>query len=81
MKAPPKGKNAGGDGAAAFQDNQDRDKKNRFEFLLQQTELFAHFMSTGVKAGMKSPTSPLKMGKSGESNGIPNRSGPHKRNK
>ncbi|XP_067951510.1 SWI/SNF-related matrix-associated actin-dependent regulator of chromatin subfamily A member 5-like [Watersipora subatra] len=65
LKAPPRGKNAQEKAAdnRQYQDNVDRDQKNRFEYLLQQTELFSHFMSTGVKAGMKSPTSPLKMGK------------------
>ncbi len=39
------------------------DRTNRFDFLLQQTELFSHFMTTGdvgSKSG-KTPTSPLKM--------------------
>ncbi len=43
---------------------QETDRSNRFEFLLEQTELFSHFMSTGAAgagpAGA-SPTSPLKM--------------------
>jgi len=42
---------------------QQTDRSNRFDFLLQQTELFAHFMTTGDPAakGGKTPTSPLKM--------------------
>jgi hypothetical protein len=42
---------------------QEKDRSNRFDFLLQQTELFAHFMTTGDLAGKsgKAPTSPLKM--------------------
>jgi len=42
---------------------QQTDRSNRFSFLLQQTELFAHFMTTGDPAakGGKTPTSPLKM--------------------
>ena len=39
---------------------QDADRSNRFEFLLEQTELFAHFMVTGSQAN-KMPNSPLKM--------------------
>lgn len=34
------------------------DRANRFEFLLKQTELFAHFIQP---ASQKSPTSPLKV--------------------
>lgn len=39
------------------------DRGNRFEFLLKQTELFAHFMHTGGggTGSGKTPTSPLKM--------------------
>ena len=33
------------------------DKKKRFDFLLQQTELFAHFM-TGADKSAKSPVKP-----------------------
>ena len=40
---------------------QEKDRSNRFGFLLKQTELFSHFMQTGVKAGGGGPTSPLKM--------------------
>ena len=40
---------------------QEKDRSNRFGFLLQQTELFAHFMQTGAQAGGGGPTSPLKM--------------------
>ena len=40
---------------------QECDRGNRFEFLLKQTELFAHFMSTGMNGNKKTPTSPLKM--------------------
>ena len=34
------------------------DRANRFEYLLKQTELFAHFIQP---AAQKTPTSPLKM--------------------
>ena len=41
---------------------QSEDRSNRFDFLLQQTELFSHFMTTGgQQPGGKVPTSPLKM--------------------
>lgn len=38
--------------------NQKADRAKRFEFLLKQTELFAHFIQP---AAQKSPTSPLKV--------------------
>ena len=37
---------------------QQTDRANRFEYLLKQTELFAHFIQP---AAQKTPTSPLKM--------------------
>ena len=37
---------------------QARDRANRFSFLLEQTEIFSHFMS---ESKSKAPTSPLKM--------------------
>lgn len=46
---------------AGFEEKIEKDRSNRFGFLLKQTELFAHFMQTGVKAGGGGPTSPLKM--------------------
>ena len=48
---------------AAYVPQQEKDRSNRFDFLLQQTELFAHFITTGDIAGKsgKAPTSPLKM--------------------
>ena len=36
------------------------DKATRFNYLLQQTEIFAHFMNTTTRT-KKQPTSPLKM--------------------
>nr|KAG5698524.1 hypothetical protein BaRGS_023227 [Batillaria attramentaria] len=56
LKTPPK---AGASTATAEKDEDDgdfeakiqHDRGNRFNFLLQQTELFAHFMSTGAAAG------------------------------
>ncbi|KAL3234010.1 hypothetical protein MRX96_022766 [Rhipicephalus microplus] len=37
----------------------DLDRGNRFDYLLQQTEIFAHFMTTSSAA--KGVTSPLKL--------------------
>jgi len=42
----------------AYEEKVETDRGNRFEFLLKQTELFAHFIQP---AGQKTPTSPLKM--------------------
>ncbi|CAH1776599.1 unnamed protein product [Owenia fusiformis] len=58
LKTPPKGK---GGSDEVYDDKLDVDKGNRFDYLLQQTEIFAHFMSTGAALGQKTPTSPLKM--------------------
>ncbi|XP_070553116.1 SWI/SNF-related matrix-associated actin-dependent regulator of chromatin subfamily A member 5-like isoform X2 [Ptychodera flava] len=57
LKSPPKG--------SQVQDGEDyeqkltRDRANRFDYLLQQTEIFTHFVSS--TASSKTPTSPLKM--------------------
>ncbi|XP_053398932.1 SWI/SNF-related matrix-associated actin-dependent regulator of chromatin subfamily A member 5-like isoform X1 [Mercenaria mercenaria] len=65
LKAPPKGKNAEGEEEEGDYDAKiESDRGNRFEYLLKQTEIFAHFMMTGMNSSMKSPTSPLKMKKS-----------------
>uniref|UniRef100_A0A0B6ZJP7 SWI/SNF-related matrix-associated actin-dependent regulator of chromatin subfamily A member 5 n=1 Tax=Arion vulgaris TaxID=1028688 RepID=A0A0B6ZJP7_9EUPU len=56
LKTPPKG---GKD--EAYEEKLEKDRSNRFNFLLKQTELFAHFMQTGAQAGGGGPTSPLKM--------------------
>ncbi|XP_041358454.1 SWI/SNF-related matrix-associated actin-dependent regulator of chromatin subfamily A member 5-like [Gigantopelta aegis] len=60
LKAPP--------GAAepvqeegSYEEKLESDRSNRFDFLLQQTELFAHFMQTGGAIKGNVPTSPLKM--------------------
>ncbi|WAQ98844.1 SMCA1-like protein, partial [Mya arenaria] len=42
-------------------DEQESDRGNRFEYLLKQTEIFSHFMLTGMTGNQKTPTSPLKM--------------------
>lgn len=41
-----------------YEEKRKADRANRFEFLLKQTELFAHFIQP---ASQKSPTSPLKL--------------------
>ena len=41
-----------------FLSSQVKDRSNRFNFLLEQTEIFSHFMSDSKS---KAPTSPLKM--------------------
>ncbi|KAG7314349.1 hypothetical protein KOW79_021652 [Hemibagrus wyckioides] len=41
-----------------YEEKRKADRANRFEFLLKQTELFAHFVQP---ASVKSPTSPLKV--------------------
>ncbi|XP_030836704.1 SWI/SNF-related matrix-associated actin-dependent regulator of chromatin subfamily A member 5 [Strongylocentrotus purpuratus] len=57
LKIPPK---AGGSGVGEEYDEKlEKDRSCRFDFLLQQTEIFTHFMST--TSAMKSPTSPLKI--------------------
>ncbi|KAG8540033.1 hypothetical protein GDO81_019946 [Engystomops pustulosus] len=41
-----------------YEEKRKEDRSNRFEYLLKQTELFAHFIQP---AAQKTPTSPLKM--------------------
>ncbi|XP_030048100.1 SWI/SNF-related matrix-associated actin-dependent regulator of chromatin subfamily A member 5 [Microcaecilia unicolor] len=41
-----------------YEEKMQTDRSNRFEYLLKQTELFAHFIQP---AAQKTPTSPLKM--------------------
>ncbi|XP_060580707.1 SWI/SNF-related matrix-associated actin-dependent regulator of chromatin subfamily A member 5-like [Ruditapes philippinarum] len=66
LKAPPKGKNAEGEEEEEedYDAKIESDRGNRFEYLLKQTEIFAHFMMTGMNSNTKSPSSPLKMKKS-----------------
>ncbi|XP_052277512.1 LOW QUALITY PROTEIN: SWI/SNF-related matrix-associated actin-dependent regulator of chromatin subfamily A member 5-like [Dreissena polymorpha] len=65
LKAPPKGKKNGDEDDEENGEDYDAkiesDRGNRFEYLLKQTELFAHFMMTGMNNSQKTPTSPLKM--------------------
>ncbi|KAJ8262167.1 hypothetical protein GJAV_G00163270 [Gymnothorax javanicus] len=42
----------------AYEEKMQTDRTNRFEYLLKQTEVFAHFIQP---AAQKTPTSPLKM--------------------
>lgn len=44
--------------AVSYEDKLEKDRSSRFDFLLQQTEIFTHFMSA---TSAKSPTSPLKI--------------------
>ncbi|XP_035638478.1 probable global transcription activator SNF2L1 [Oncorhynchus keta] len=55
LKAVPK---AEGELDPEYEEKRKTDRANRFEFLLKQTELFAHFIQP---ASQKSPTSPLKV--------------------
>ena len=60
LRSPPKNKGQDDDD---YETKLESDRSNRFGFLLKQTELFAHFMTTGdlsMRSG-KTPTSPLKM--------------------
>ncbi|XP_057313137.1 SWI/SNF-related matrix-associated actin-dependent regulator of chromatin subfamily A member 5-like [Hydractinia symbiolongicarpus] len=43
-----------------YMDKMEKDRSTRFNFLLKQTEIFSHFLTT---AGKKPPKSPLKMKK------------------
>ena len=46
-----------------YMEKMEKDRSTRFNFLLQQTEIFSHFLNT---AGKKPPKSPLKMKKQPE---------------
>uniref|UniRef100_A0A3B4G052 SWI/SNF related, matrix associated, actin dependent regulator of chromatin, subfamily a, member 5 n=1 Tax=Pundamilia nyererei TaxID=303518 RepID=A0A3B4G052_9CICH len=46
------------DSTPGYEEKVQTDRTNRFEYLLKQTELFAHFIQP---AAQKTPTSPLKM--------------------
>ncbi|XP_036379592.1 probable global transcription activator SNF2L1 [Megalops cyprinoides] len=59
LKPPPKAATkAEGEVDPEYEEKRKADRANRFEFLLKQTELFAHFIQP---ASQKSPTSPLKV--------------------
>ncbi|KAI4872532.1 hypothetical protein NFI96_016760, partial [Prochilodus magdalenae] len=55
---PPKAAVKEGTVDPEYEEKRKADRANRFEFLLKQTELFAHFIQP---ASQKSPTSPLKV--------------------
>ncbi|XP_050974159.1 SWI/SNF-related matrix-associated actin-dependent regulator of chromatin subfamily A member 5 [Labeo rohita] len=54
--SPPSAKEK--DQPGGYEEKVKTDRTNRFEYLLKQTELFAHFIQP---AAQKTPTSPLKM--------------------
>ncbi|XP_026086145.1 SWI/SNF-related matrix-associated actin-dependent regulator of chromatin subfamily A member 5-like [Carassius auratus] len=54
--SPPSAKDK--DQPGGYEEKVKTDRTNRFEYLLKQTELFAHFIQP---AAQKTPTSPLKM--------------------
>ncbi|KAG8448015.1 hypothetical protein GDO86_015208 [Hymenochirus boettgeri] len=57
-KASPKASRPEKDIDPEYEEKMKTDRSKRFEFLLKQTELFAHFIQP---AAQKSPTSPLKV--------------------
>ncbi|KAI5630324.1 putative global transcription activator SNF2L1 isoform X1 [Silurus asotus] len=58
LAPPPKPANKETTVDPEYEEKRKADRANRFEFLLKQTELFAHFVQP---ASVKSPTSPLKV--------------------
>ncbi|KAL0994230.1 hypothetical protein UPYG_G00119550 [Umbra pygmaea] len=59
LKPPPKAvATVEGQVDPEYEEKRKTDRANRFEFLLKQTELFAHFIQP---TSQKSPTSPLKV--------------------
>ncbi|XP_072361711.1 probable global transcription activator SNF2L1 isoform X1 [Scyliorhinus torazame] len=58
LKMPPKTSNPGNDVDPEYEEKMKMDRTKRFEFLLKQTELFAHFIQP---AAQKTPSSPLKL--------------------
>ncbi|XP_073696521.1 probable global transcription activator SNF2L1 [Garra rufa] len=58
LDPPPKAAVKESLGDPEYEEKRKTDRANRFEFLLKQTELFAHFIQP---ASQKSPTSPLKV--------------------
>uniref|UniRef100_A0AAR2JGM1 SNF2 related chromatin remodeling ATPase 1 n=1 Tax=Pygocentrus nattereri TaxID=42514 RepID=A0AAR2JGM1_PYGNA len=58
LALPPKAAVKEGSVDPEYEEKRKADRANRFEFLLKQTELFAHFIQP---ASQKSPTSPLKV--------------------
>uniref|UniRef100_A0A8C5QJK1 SNF2 related chromatin remodeling ATPase 1 n=1 Tax=Leptobrachium leishanense TaxID=445787 RepID=A0A8C5QJK1_9ANUR len=58
LKLPPKASRPDKEMDPEYEEKMKTDRSKRFEFLLKQTELFAHFIQP---AAQKSPTSPLKV--------------------
>uniref|UniRef100_A0A8D2KZP1 SWI/SNF related, matrix associated, actin dependent regulator of chromatin, subfamily a, member 1 n=1 Tax=Varanus komodoensis TaxID=61221 RepID=A0A8D2KZP1_VARKO len=58
LKPPPKASKSEKEVDPEYEEKMKTDRAKRFEFLLKQTELFAHFIQP---AAQKSPTSPLKV--------------------
>ncbi|TRY87892.1 hypothetical protein DNTS_010191, partial [Danionella cerebrum] len=58
LEPPPKPAVKESLGDPEYEEKRKTDRANRFEFLLKQTELFAHFIQP---ASQNSPTSPLKV--------------------
>uniref|UniRef100_A0A6I8Q2U5 SWI/SNF-related, matrix-associated, actin-dependent regulator of chromatin, subfamily a, member 1 n=1 Tax=Xenopus tropicalis TaxID=8364 RepID=A0A6I8Q2U5_XENTR len=58
LKLPPKASRPEKEIDPEYEEKMKTDRSKRFEFLLKQTELFAHFIQP---AAQKSPTSPLKV--------------------
>ncbi|XP_069842992.1 probable global transcription activator SNF2L1 [Dendropsophus ebraccatus] len=58
LKLPPKAQHPEKEVDPEYEEKMKTDRSKRFEFLLKQTELFAHFIQP---ASQKSPTSPLKV--------------------
>ncbi|XP_018584044.1 putative global transcription activator SNF2L1 [Scleropages formosus] len=58
LKSPPKPAAKIEEVDPEYEEKRKADRANRFEYLLKQTELFAHFIQP---ASQKSPTSPLKV--------------------
>ncbi|XP_048400125.1 probable global transcription activator SNF2L1 isoform X3 [Stegostoma tigrinum] len=58
LKMPLKSTNPGNDVDPEYEEKMKMDRTKRFEFLLKQTELFAHFIQP---AAQKTPSSPLKL--------------------
>ncbi|KAG8553692.1 hypothetical protein GDO81_003515 [Engystomops pustulosus] len=58
LKLPPKAQRPEKEMDPEYEEKMKTDRSKRFEFLLKQTELFAHFIQP---ASQKSPTSPLKV--------------------
>lgn len=66
-KKAPRGKSEATPRDPDYDAKVDSDRLHRFEYLLKQTEIYAHFVQSGC--GGKLPTSPLKMAPDVEKSG------------